>query len=133
MENGNVLANVTKSRLDEHIVSCERFRGIAQWISTGVIAATISLMVFMASQILAQRDAIKSIENVVLQSELDSTNKIKVLTEAQIARAAVIRDDVSRIEGNLRILSEKLDKLAAMLHEHEVKQVERLRSRENNR
>lgn len=87
----------------------------------------------MASQILAQRDAIKSIENVVLQSELDSTNKIKVLTEAQIARAAVIRDDVSRIEGNLRIMSEKIDKLAAMLHEHEVKQVERLRSRENNR
>lgn len=131
MTDDTVLIHVLKARIDEHTVSCDRFRGIAQWVATGVIAATLSMLIFMASQIMAQRDAIKSIENVTLRIEADSTKKIQVLTEAQIARASVMRDDVSRVEGSVKIMSEKIDRIADMLHEHELNQSQQFRARGN--
>lgn len=135
----------TANRLQDHIDTCGRWQTTLRWLLGGAAAIILSAGSFGLGQMLAIHDAIKELQAsdsvmlaAITQKSSDNTREIaslrdefagrvRIITEAQIARANSTQLDVDRlsqlVQRQLAEINTSLQAITTTIHKIELEQV----------
>jgi len=135
----------TSTRLNDHIEACGRWQTTLRWLLGGAAAIILSAGSFGFGQMSAFHDAIKELQAsdsdmlaAITQKSSDNTREIaslrdefagrvKLVTEAQIARANSTQLDVDRlstlVQKQLAEINASLQVITTTIHKIELEQV----------
>lgn len=135
----------TSTRLNDHIEACGRWQTTLRWLLGGAAAIILSAGSFGLGQMLAIHDAIKELQAsdsdmlaAITQKSSDNTREIaslrdefagrvRIVTEAQIARANSTQLDVDRlsqlVQRQLAEINTSLQAITTTIHKIELDQV----------
>lgn len=135
----------TSTRLNDHIEACGRWQTTLRWLLGGAAFVIVSVGSFGFGQMLAIHDAIRELQAsdsdmlaAITQKASDNTREIaslrdefagrvRIVTEAQIARANSTQLDVDRlsqlVQRQLAEINTSLQAITTTIHKIELEQV----------
>lgn len=135
----------TSTRLNDHIEACGRWQTTLRWLLGGAAFVIVSAGSFGFGQMLAIHDALKELQAsdsdmlaAITQKSSDNTremaalreefaNRVRVITEAQIARANSTQVEVDRlsqlVQRQLAEINTSLQAITTTIHKIELDQV----------